>query len=75
MAQVLVLDPVRAHGGRTCPMRLAPTPDHKRWICLDCGIEIMWTRLDVELLPHCRCLEPHDIGCPMQAAMQEDDSG
>ena len=44
---VLVLDPVRSHGDRTCLMRLSPTPDHKRWICLDCGIDIMWTHLNV----------------------------
>jgi hypothetical protein len=45
-------------------MRLTVTPDHKRWICADCGIDILWTRIDVEQLPTCRCVEKgHDLAC------------
>ena len=66
--QVLVLDPRRTHqgGSEDCLMRIGPTPDHRRWVCFDCGLEIMWTQLDVSVEPNCRCAgDGHDIGCPL----------
>jgi hypothetical protein len=70
--QVLILDPVRSHEGRECLMRIAPTPDHKQWICFDCGITILWTRLDVKVEPNCRCAgKEHDIGCPLKESLDD----
>ena len=75
--QIMVLDPRRTHqGGREdCLMRIGPTPDHRRWICLDCGLEVMWTRLEVNPDPGCRCLEPHDIGCPLAESLKDMEDG
>ena len=46
--KIWVLDPVRSHEGRECKMRIATTPDHKQWHCLDCGVAILWTQVEVE---------------------------
>lgn len=44
---VMVLDPRKTHGdNQDCPMRLTVSPDGRRWMCADCGLDIMWTRVD-----------------------------
>jgi hypothetical protein len=50
--KVLTLDPKRTHEHNPgCPMRLVPTPDKHAWMCLDCGMRIMMTSVEVMPIP------------------------
>ena len=45
---VMTLDVKRTHKGNPrCPSRIVQSPDG-RWMCVDCGLDILFTRINTE---------------------------
>ena len=50
IVQLMTLDPKTTHGDYVdCPSRLAQDPKGQ-WYCVDCGMPILWKKLDAEIL-------------------------
>lgn len=49
MMMIMTLDVRATHVNNSdCPMRISLTPDGRNWMCVDCGLQILWKSIEVE---------------------------